>query len=203
VPDVRTVFVTGGADANAILAELSREIVLLDGRTPRLVDLTPQKRGRSFGGLPGSRAWYRSRGSRHLTKRRSPRRVVELPLALQVIGDYLLGMSKMGTPKGNQKPALRSGPSRARGGVNRVKFGNVVVTTTKPESSAVAENVVRSSEALERIAKKLVNPGFSVRPRQDVPRFSVDPSDPKLFVRQLNGRTERGRLVNGRFEVID
>lgn len=126
-----------------------------------------------------------------------------MPLALRRVADYLSCMSKMSTSKGTQKPALRSGPSRARGGVNRVKFGNVVVTTSRPESSVVAANIVRSSEALERIAKKLVNPGFSVRPRQDVPRFSVDEADPKLFVRQLNGRTERGRFVDGRFEAVD
>lgn len=126
-----------------------------------------------------------------------------MPLAFQRVADYLSSMSKMGVSKDGGKLGVRSGPSRARGGVNRVKFGNVVVTTSRPDSSAVAANIVRSSEALERIAKKLVNPGFSVRPRQDVPRFSVDDADPKLFVRQLNGRTERGRFVDGRFEADD
>lgn len=52
--DVRTVSATGGADAAAILAELNREFVLLDGRTFQdFIDLTPQRRGRSFAGLLG------------------------------------------------------------------------------------------------------------------------------------------------------
>ena len=50
----RTVSATGGADGAAILEDLNREFVLLDGRTFQdFIDLTPQKRGRSFAGLLG------------------------------------------------------------------------------------------------------------------------------------------------------
>lgn len=50
----RTVSATGGADGAAILKDLNREFVLLDGRTFQdFIDLTPQKRGRSFAGLLG------------------------------------------------------------------------------------------------------------------------------------------------------
>lgn len=51
---LRSVSATGSADGNAILAELNREFVLLDGRTfADFIEFTPQKRGRSFAGLLG------------------------------------------------------------------------------------------------------------------------------------------------------
>ncbi|MGY3033793.1 hypothetical protein ACVIIV_002963 [Bradyrhizobium sp. USDA 4354] len=50
----RTVAASTGADGNAILADLNREFVLLDGKTFQdFIDLAPQKRGRSFAGLLG------------------------------------------------------------------------------------------------------------------------------------------------------
>lgn len=50
----RSVSATEGTDGTAILAELNREFVLLDGKTfQNFIDLTPQKRGRSFTGLLG------------------------------------------------------------------------------------------------------------------------------------------------------
>lgn len=43
---LRTVSASNGADGNAILADLNREFVLLDGKTfQEFIDLTPQKRG--------------------------------------------------------------------------------------------------------------------------------------------------------------
>ncbi|MDI3567130.1 AAA family ATPase [Bradyrhizobium sp. Arg816] len=50
----RTVAASTGADGNAILADLNREFVLLDGKIFQdFIDLAPQKRGRSFAGLLG------------------------------------------------------------------------------------------------------------------------------------------------------
>lgn len=50
----RVVSASPGADGDAILADLNREFVLLDGRTfQNFIELTPQKRGRSFAGLLG------------------------------------------------------------------------------------------------------------------------------------------------------
>ncbi|MET4751187.1 AAA family ATPase [Bradyrhizobium sp. RT11b] len=50
----RTVAASAAADGNAILADLNREFVLLDGKTFQdFIDLAPQKRGRSFAGLLG------------------------------------------------------------------------------------------------------------------------------------------------------
>jgi recombinational DNA repair ATPase RecF len=51
---VRTVTATGGVDGEALLAELNREFVLLDGKTFRdFIDDKALERGRSFAGLLG------------------------------------------------------------------------------------------------------------------------------------------------------
>jgi hypothetical protein len=107
------------------------------------------------------------------------------------------------TPAGKSRTTTQSTKLGARRGQGKIKFGSVVITAAKPKKATVAANVARSSQALERVAKKLIKPGFTVRARKGVPRYSVDPADPKLFVRQLDGRTDRGRLVDGRFEVVD
>lgn len=50
----RTVSASNGADGDAILADINREFVLLDGKTFQdFIDFSPQKRGRSFAGLLG------------------------------------------------------------------------------------------------------------------------------------------------------
>jgi translation initiation factor 2 gamma subunit (eIF-2gamma) len=86
---------------------------------------------------------------------------------------------------------------------SKVKFGNVTVTGEKPSAAAVKINVERSTEALERIIPRLSRPGITIRPRKDVPQFSVAEGEPGVFIRRLNGRIQRGRLVDGSFQVID
>lgn len=58
----RSVSASAGADGSAILADLNREFVLLDGRTFQdFIDLAPQKRGRSFAGLLGLKRYSATR----------------------------------------------------------------------------------------------------------------------------------------------
>lgn len=85
----------------------------------------------------------------------------------------------------------------------KTKFGRVVVTGTRPSAESVKANVSRSTEALERVSRKLVKPGISLRSKKDVPRFSVVEDEPGVFIRRLNGRIQRGRVVAGVFKVID
>jgi len=85
----------------------------------------------------------------------------------------------------------------------KVKFGSVVISGAKPNAKLVQANVERSTEALERVTAKLGKPGVSLRAKKGVPRFSISEHEAGVFVRRLDGRTERGRVVNGIFEVID
>ncbi|WP_199520207.1 hypothetical protein [Fulvimarina endophytica] len=84
-----------------------------------------------------------------------------------------------------------------------VKFGDVTVTAPAPSATAVKHNVERSTEALERLARRFARPGVSIRARKDVPLFSLDSEDPDVMVRTMNGRTERGHMVDGSFHAID
>ncbi len=85
----------------------------------------------------------------------------------------------------------------------KVKFGNVTVTGDKPAADTVRMNVERSSESLKRLREKLAKPGVALRAKKDVPLFSVSEDEPGVFIRRLNGRTERGLLVDGAFQVIE
>ena len=89
----------------------------------------------------------------------------------------------------------------ARG--SKVKFGSVTISGSKPPAGLVKMNVERSTAALERVVKRLERPGVDIRAKKDVPQFSVAEGEPGVFVRRLNGRVNRGRLINGAFEVID
>lgn len=94
---------------------------------------------------------------------------------------------------------------RMRNGQNmaKVEFGSVTISGAKPSASSVAMNVERSTEALERVARKLVKPGVALRAKKGVPYYSVAEGETGVFVRRLDGRVERGRLVDGAFKVID
>ncbi|MDF8335738.1 MULTISPECIES: hypothetical protein [Novosphingobium] len=89
----------------------------------------------------------------------------------------------------------------ARG--SKVKFGSVTISGNKPSAGLVKKNIERSTAALERVVKRLERPGVDIRAKKDVPQFSVADGEPGVFIRRLNGRINRGRLVNGAFEVID
>lgn len=95
----------------------------------------------------------------------------------------------------------RASPSEGR--AETTKFGSVVVTGFGPDVGVIAQNVERGVEALARASKKLLKPGVAIRAKKDVPHYAVVDGEPGVFVRRLNGRTERGRVVNGMFKVID
>ncbi len=84
-----------------------------------------------------------------------------------------------------------------------VKFGTVVIRGAKPSAEVVVRNVELSTSALERVFKRLAKPGVTIRQKKDVPQYAVAEGELSVFIRRLNGRTERGRLVKGEFRVIN
>lgn len=83
-----------------------------------------------------------------------------------------------------------------------VKFGDYRIRTFPPSEATVQSNVAASGRALERIAKKLATPGVLLQSDANIPLYSADSDDPKVMIRKLHGKEERGFFVNGRFEVI-
>jgi hypothetical protein len=94
---------------------------------------------------------------------------------------------------------------KARGGGKRstVKFGGVTVVVPRPSSAQLKLNVAASTEALERVTKRLERPGVRLYAKKDVPLYSADPRRPGVYIRVLNGKTELGIVENGAFKVID
>jgi hypothetical protein len=107
--------------------------------------------------------------------------------------------TKRSSSNGQFLTVRNDGTARA----SKVKFGSVTVSGAKPSAAAVKSNVERSTQALERVTKKLVKPGIIIRAKKGVPQFSVAEGETGVFVRKLNGRIERGRLVGGVFRVLD
>jgi len=83
----------------------------------------------------------------------------------------------------------------------RTKFGAVTVTGTKPAADFVARNVARSTEALERVTRKLLRPGVAIRCKKGVPEYSSSENEPGILIRKLDGKLDRG-LEGKKFKVI-
>ena len=79
------------------------------------------------------------------------------------------------------------------------RLGNVTVSGQKPSAEVVKTNVSRSTQALERVGKKLTKPGVYLPEKKDVPRYSADENNPGVFIRRLNGTVTTGKLQNGQF----
>ena len=123
-------------------------------------------------------------------------------LANQALNCYVKGMNKQANKKRSrvgQVVTVRTDGSRRC----KTKFGGVTITGSRPAAEIVTRNVERSSMALERVGKKLIKPGIAIRPKRNVPQYSVAEDEIGVFIRRLNGRVERGRLVKGVFRVID
>lgn len=103
-----------------------------------------------------------------------------------------------------KRGAKNSTSIQARGaGANAVvRFGNVTVTVEKPSLAEIERSVKASTDALERVTQRLVHPGVRLEAKKDIPLFSVDPNCPGAFIREMNGKSERGVLENGEFKVI-
>lgn len=84
-----------------------------------------------------------------------------------------------------------------------VTFGSVTIETVSPSHAEVKRNIRVGQEALARGIKAFLKPGVHISMKKNVPLFSVDPERPTVFIRKLNGKTERGTLnrETGEFEV--
>jgi hypothetical protein len=160
-------------------------------------------------GRGGRRGEIRRRRSR--AKGSSKPVIAQVSLSLQAVprlasgapNCYLESMSKQGNK--NRSAARRFVTVRVSNAPreSKIKFGSVTISGRKPNAAVVTLNVERSTEALERVGKRLIKPGVTIRRKKDVPQYSVAEGETGVFIRRLNGRTERGRLVKGVFQVID
>lgn len=123
-----------------------------------------------------------------------------LKLAAKDVGK----LAKYFTEKGNRRTLTKakSSPKSASDMLMMNAFGGYVLVSAKPSPALVRESVAQSAEALERIGRKLMNPGMKIEAFDDVPLYSLDPGDPGVVIRKLNGKTERGQIVGGAFRAL-
>lgn len=87
--------------------------------------------------------------------------------------------------------------------LRRVKFGDVVVYGEEPDPESVRQSVEQSTEALRALLHAITTPGIKLQEKKGVPLFSAASGEPGVFIRKLDGRTEKGRLVNGEFKPLE
>lgn len=92
-------------------------------------------------------------------------------------------------------------PAKGKAKSRKTRFGSVTVTAPAPSKAVIQGNVRASTQALERVSSRLAKAGVRVRPKKDVPLYSLDSDDPDVMIRKLNGKIERGTLVDGAFKV--
>jgi len=100
-----------------------------------------------------------------------------------------------------KRPAQRAvAVAKLRRGAMAVSFGDVSVVVAKPSAAAVEQGVKASARVIASLGRRLLEPGLTITHGRDVPVFTADPADPQRVVRQLNGKTESGRFVRGKFK---
>ena len=71
-----------------------------------------------------------------------------------------------------------------------------------PVACACERNLELSAKALERAVNRLARPGIVLEAKENVPFYSADSDNPKILIRTLNGKTERGKFIDGKFQAL-
>lgn len=96
---------------------------------------------------------------------------------------------------------LHVNAAREAGNTLTVKFGSVEVVVNRPSEAERLVNVRAGQSALRRAAEGISKPGVRVAPRKGVPLYRIDPEDPQLLIRRMDGVEVRGVFENGTFQV--
>lgn len=80
-----------------------------------------------------------------------------------------------------------------------VRFGDVVVEGVSPGENVVTNNIIAGQKSLERASKTLLKAGVQLGQTRSIPLYSADPERSGIIVRELAGRKEKGKFIDGRF----
>lgn len=87
------------------------------------------------------------------------------------------------------------------GVVKTIHFGSVSVVVREPNIKGIKRNIEAGQNALARAMGKIVNPGVIINNAKDVPLYYADPEQPRLIIRERNGKLVRGTFKNGKFKL--
>ena len=90
---------------------------------------------------------------------------------------------------------------KSAGGATTVKFGSVTVKAHPQRKAEVERNVKAGQFALARARETLIKSGIKMKVAKGVPIFHADAKLPGQLVRRLNGKSESGVFVKGKFKV--
>lgn len=111
----------------------------------------------------------------------------------------------------SQSPRVARGGTAGRAGKKdsvtqqtvEVAFGDVrVLTPRKTNAAQVKRNIRAGQLALARAKDLIVKPGVTLELLKGVPRYHADPDQPELLVREIDGKRERGKFVDGKFRIV-
>jgi hypothetical protein len=110
----------------------------------------------------------------------------------------VLSDGKASLPKsaGTQSGKGRSTTSTT---LTKIRFGSVTVEAKSPAKAEVRRNVMTGQFALERATSKMLKPGVVLAQSHGVPVYHADPRVPGRLVRELNGTSQPGTFMNGKF----
>lgn len=129
----------------------------------------------------------------------------EAPLA-KVKKRRVMKRKVIGPAKAKAKIAPSSvGTVIVRSGAGKVHFvytfgGAQLSSARDPQDSK--DTFEQSRKAMEEFGRRIVRPGIRLPDRKGVPKFYADEVNPKVIVRELDGKRERGTFENGQFKAI-
>jgi hypothetical protein len=83
-----------------------------------------------------------------------------------------------------------------------VKFGSVTVTAPAPSEEEIRHNVLEGQKAYARALRRMLRPGIDLPQPPGIPFFHADPDIPGRIIRKLDGITESGNMVRGKFRPV-
>lgn len=84
-----------------------------------------------------------------------------------------------------------------------VVFGDVrLLTPRKTNAAQVRRNIRAGQLGLARAKDLIIKPGVTLEVVKGVPLYHADPDQPDLLVREIDGKRDRGKFVNGRFRKV-
>jgi hypothetical protein len=93
-------------------------------------------------------------------------------------------------------------PKVGRDDFAQTNYGSVTIVTKRPSKLELTKNVAESAVVIRSFGEKIAKCGIKLRGTHDIPRFSVYNNDPSLVVRELKGKKEHGKFVNGKFKRV-
>jgi len=83
-----------------------------------------------------------------------------------------------------------------------VSFASVTVVGRSPTRAVAEQNIKAGQEAFKQMLQALQKPGVVLRRKRGVPLYRASDDDPSILIRELDGREERVKLVDGKFVAV-